>query len=79
MIAIAEFFEEIGENIDLFGVFSMANGDAFFGVITPIADFATLDALQKFVLGRGKIERPGMSWIEVVRLFKPEFLEKIRG
>lgn len=79
MVAIAEFFEEVGEDVNLFGVFGVADGNAFFGKIAPIADFAVLDTLEEFILSRGEIEHPGVSGIEVVGFFETEFLEKIRG
>lgn len=79
MIAVAEFFEEVSKDVDLFGVFGVANSNAFFGKIAPIADFAALDTLEEFILSRGEIEHPGVSGIEVVGFFETEFLEKIRG
>lgn len=79
MVAIAEFFEEVGENVDLLGVFGMADGDAFFGKIAPIAGFAALNILENFVLSGGEVKYPGVGGIEVVGFFEAEFLEKIRG
>ncbi len=55
---------------------ALANGNIAFGVITPIAYFATFHIFEEIGFGRSEVKHPGVGGVKVVRFFEVEFLDK---
>lgn len=66
MIAGADAGEEVGEDGDFGGVLSLADDDAFFGVVAPETGFFFFHIGKEVGFGLGEVENPGVGGVEIV-------------
>lgn len=70
MVARTDSREEVSKDRNFGRVFSLADFDAFFGVITPETTLFFFHIGENGGFGLGKIENPGMGRIKIVGFFE---------
>ncbi len=66
MIAITDILQEGSEDLGFFRLGSGVDGEAFFLMIAPVADFGLLDAVEDGGFVLTEIDDPGMSGLDVM-------------
>ena len=72
VVAGADAGEKVGEDGDFGGVLSLADDDAFFGMVAPEAGFFLFHIGEEVGFGLGEIKDPGVSGVKVVGFLEVE-------
>lgn len=72
VVAGADAGEKVGEDGDVGGVLSLADDNAFFGVVAPETGFFLFHIGEEVGFGLGEIKDPGVGGVKVVGFLEVE-------